>query len=305
MKKPWALRPNDTIGIVAPAGPFVRESLEAGIDLLRSWGFNVCYRDEIFHHSRYLAGPDWVRAALINQMFADPGIRAILCAKAGYGSGRVIPLLNHTVIHRHPKIFVGYSDITLLLSYFLSCPRMITFHGPVVAGELYHGMSRQTASQLYDLLTGVDVPYPLLTHVEVIRSGTAEGRLVGGNLSRIIETIGTFYELRTQDTILFLEDTDIYIEDLDTMLVHLQAADKLASIRGIIIGMLREEGGRRLDAEAIGKLWDGLFHRRIPIIRTPKCGHGRLNLTLPLGAHVKINTGMRKVMLLESPVRTA
>jgi muramoyltetrapeptide carboxypeptidase len=235
-------------------------------------------------------------------MFADPSIRAIMCAKAGYGSGRVIPLLNHSVISRHPKIFVGYSDITLLLSYFLSCAQTVTFHGPVVAGELYHGMSRQTASQLYDLLTGVEVPYPLLTHVEVIRRGSAEGRLMGGNLSRIIETLGTFYELHLQDSILFVEDTDICLEDLDTMLVHLHTAGKLRSLRGIVIGMLREEGGRRLDAEAIGSLCDGLLRRRIPIVRSPKCGHGRLNLTLPLGAHVKITTSSRKVMLLESPV---
>lgn len=304
MKKPKVLRLNDIVGIVAPAESFDRNNLAAGIELIRSWGFRVRYNKNIFKRHWHFAGSARMRAMQVNRMFADPQVRAIFCASAGYGTGRILPLLDHDVIKANPKIIVGYSDITLLLIYCQMVHKMVTFHGPVVAGELHEGMSRQTANRLYGMLIGVSVPFRLLENVEVLHAGKAEGMLVGGNLSRLCETLGTFYEVRTKKTIMFLEDIAVNREDFDAFITHLHACGKLQELKGIIVGTLRDENGRYLSSEVVmTTLQEIAAPLHMPIVGTRRCGHGRINLTLPLGVRVRIDTTERSVVLLESPVR--
>jgi len=294
IRKPACLERGDTIGIVAPAWSFDPDKFKLGVDKLCRLGFRLKYSQSIFNKYWSMAGYDRKRAELINSMFADKKVKAILCAKAGYGSIRTLPYLDTKTIKKNPKIFVGYSDITILLSYIYKISKMVVFHGPVVSGEIQKGMNPMT---LKYLLKAITQTRPLgrmkFSTMRTIRRGKARGILTGGNLSLLVNTIGTPYEINTENKILFLEDVGESFETIDNCLMHLKLAGKFRKIKGIIFGRMlgcADRSGRRYNIKSM--INDILHDVDVPIIYGFPSGHrmpGEVNVTLPLGVFTVID----------------
>lgn len=289
--KPQRLNRRDTIGIVAPASSFDRDNFKRGIKMLRTMGYRVKYERSIFNKCWSNPGHNRQRAYQINRMFADTDVKAIFCAKAGYGSVEIIPFLNKKLIRKNPKIFVGYSDITILLLYLQRFAHIVVFHGPVVSDEIYDGMNQVTLDYLLRTLSQT-VPLGSIMFPQLIpfKPGKATGTLVGGNLSLIAESIGTPYKISTKDTILFLEDIGENLENIRNYLLKIRYAGKFRNIRGLLFGHMvncfEDQEKLKILINHIFKNYD------IPILFGFPSGHvyrkGEPHVTLPLGitAHI-------------------
>jgi muramoyltetrapeptide carboxypeptidase len=291
--------------LAAPASPFDRQALLAGIEVLQAWGFRVQYTSRVFDKHRYLAGTDAARAAELHALFTNPDIRAIFCCRGGYGSQRLLPYLDAALIAAHPKIFMGCSDLTSLLLYLYSQCRLVTFHGPVVAGGLHHGLAPAVQRQLKGVLTGdteaMQPPTSCLETLTVLRAGEAEGRLLGGCLSLFVCTIGTPFQPDPRDAILFLEDRGERLYAIDRMLTYLRLAGVFEEVRGLVFGnikLVEADRGRSYGVQEV--ILDVLGDLRVPLLYGFPAGHCRQPLTLPFGVRVAIREG--RLVLCESPV---
>src|SRR5271167_1848073 len=202
--KPLALQPGDTIGIIAPASNIKRESLEAGCEALRSLGYKPFYLDSILEQNLYFAGSVERRARELEEMFTRDDVRAIICARGGYGANYLLNTLNLENIKAHPKIFVGYSDITTLLTYIWDSVGLVTFHGPMVAKDFADLDGVDLDSWQAALAGAADWELNLApeTGAKTLLPGSAEGILYGGCLSMLAASLGTPYEIHTTDKIL-------------------------------------------------------------------------------------------------------
>lgn len=303
--RPAALREGDCIGLAAPASPFREAALREGIAVLRDMGFRARYEPRIFERYRYLAGRDAERAAELQALFADPDVKAIFCCRGGYGSQRLLPFLDADAIRVHPKLFMGYSDLTSLLCYLEVRCGLATLHGPVVCGDLRRGLGAAARRQLKGALTGdleaMQPPAACQDDLAVLRSGTAEGRLLGGCLSVFACAIGTPFQPRTQDAILFLEDKGERLYVIDRLLTTLRLSGLLQGVRGLVFGHFeRVEADAHLPYDAQDVILDVLDGLDIPILYGFPSGHCPQPLTLPFGVRVAIRDG--RLVLCESPV---
>ena len=308
IRKPEALKRGDTIGVVAPAWSFDPENFKKGITKLCKLGFKLKYEKYIFNKHWSMAGNDKKRADLINQMFFDKKVKAIFCAKAGYGSMRTIPYLDKNIISKNPKIFIGYSDITALLSYLYKTANMVVFHGPVLAGEIYEGMNTITLKYMLRSITQKKALGKLhFKEMKTIKAGKAEGILVGGNMSLIMSLVGTPYEVDTNNKILFLEDVGESLETIDDYLVQLKMTGKFENIKGLIFGrMIKciDSSGKKYTVKKV--LSDILEDVNVPIVYGFPSGHklpGDINVTLPFGVRVILDASKRELIFKESSVR--
>jgi len=281
------LQKGDTIGIAAPASPFDRNEFKKGVKTIEEMGFSVYHRDDIFDQTRYLAGSDKRRAEELMELFTNSKVHAILFARGGYGSQRIIPLLGKELIEHHPKPIVGFSDVTALLTFLRQECHLPTFYGPVVSmlGKGCEPMTREhlmlalmTPGPLGDIPTG---------SANVLKPGKANGKLVGGCLSLINSSMGTPYELKTEDSILFIEEIGEKVYVLDRMLTQLKNAHKLEHVRGILFGSLVTLQGEPHDPHAM--LQDVFRDFEGPIIVDFPAGHTQTFVTLPLGAELSMN----------------
>ena len=240
--KPPAVKSGDTIGIVAPASNVKRADLEAGCEGLRRAGYRPFYSDSIFDQELYFAGSVERRTRELEAMFAREDVKAIVCARGGYGANYLLEALDLEKIKSHPKIFVGYSDLTTLLTYFSDIGGFVTFHGPMVAKDWAHEDGVDLASWHAALAfnTSWELAPDMASGVTGLVDGAAEGILYGGCLSILVASLGTPYEIRTEGTILFLEDVAAKPYQIDRMLMQLKLAGKLATVRGIIFGEMRD-----------------------------------------------------------------
>ena len=305
MLRPPALQVGDCIGLAAPASPFRHEEFFAGIAALRALGFRVYYTPQVFDKYRYLAGSDAARAADLQHLFTHPDVKAIFCCRGGYGAQRLLPYLDAGVIRAHPKIFVGYSDLTSLLLYLHSQCRLVTFHGPVVVGDLWQGLPLDVQQQRTGVLRGeaqaMQPPASQLAALTMLQAGEAEGILLGGCLSLFVCSIGTPFQPDTRDTILFLEDRGERLYAVDRMLTYLRLAGVFAGVRGIVFGsMERVEADRHLPYGMAEVILDVLGDLQIPILSGFPAGHCAQPLLLPFGVRAAIRQG--RLWLCEVPV---
>lgn len=303
--RPPALREGDCIGLAAPASPFREEALHEGVDVLHDMGFRVRYEPRVFERYRYLAGGDAERAAEVQTLFADPDVKAIFCCRGGYGSQRLLPFLNADAIRANPKLFMGYSDLTSLLCYLDARCGLAALHGPVVCGELGREFSAAARRQLMGVLTGdVEAMQPPDTCQEaltVLRPGDAEGRLLGGCLSVFACAVGTPFQPRTQDAILFLEDRGERLYAIDRLLTSLRLSGVFRGVRGLVFGRFeRVEADACLSYGAKDVIFDVLGDLEIPILYGFPSGHCPQPLTLPFGVGAAIRGG--RLVFCESPV---
>jgi len=301
-RKPPRLHYGDLIGVVSPAAAVGEEPLRRGCAELERLGFAVRVGAHALDRHRFLAGTDRDRAQELTDMLQDPDIRAIFCSRAGYGSGRVLPLLDFSVLTYTPKILLGYSDASLVLNAFVQQAGWVSFHGPVVAGEFANHFSPRSRAHLLELLTtgyGEDhLPFSL-----TLRDGVAEGRLLGGCLSVLVTTLGTPLALDTRGAILFLEDVGEKPYRIDRMLTHLKQAGKLDDLAGVIFGEMSGCLGETNDPTLLLSIITDLFaDYNYPVGFGLPAGHNGENFTLPLGINVRLDTRQQVLTFLESAV---
>jgi muramoyltetrapeptide carboxypeptidase len=303
--KPPALRPGDTVGIVAPASNVKPSELQAGCEALRRAGYKPFYLDSILDRDLYFAGTVARRIRELEQMFESEEVRAVICARGGYGANYLLKELDPARIIRNPKIFVGYSDLTALLTHFVDSG-LVTFHGPMVAKDWSHQNGVNLECWLAALTQESSWEVPLDEHVIALIEGEAEGILYGGCLSLLVASLATPFEIQTDGTILFLEDVAAKPYQIDRMLMQLKVAGKLDKVRGLIFGeMLDCMQAPNQDytlPELITRIVGDLG---IPVVYGLKSGHVTSNnITLPLGVKVKLQGAKEKVniTILESAV---
>ncbi|MFH0925146.1 MAG: LD-carboxypeptidase [bacterium] len=302
MIKPNALKFGDNIGIVAPAGPLVKDIFFSGVDQLKSLGFKTKFNKDIFAKKGYLAGHDQRRAEELNKMFLDPEIKAIICARGGYGSARLIPLIDKAGIKKNPKIFMGFSDITSLhLSINKECS-LVTFQGPMVASDQLINLKELTRHSLLDTLTKPLPPPELyISRDTIVREGYGQGALVGGCLSILIHSLGTSYEVDTDNKILFLEDWREAPYSIDRMLTHLKLANKFDKVKGVLFGDMSFYPRRKDNKKYLKGLIEDIFKGyKFPICIDLPFGHGSENVVLPLGVKVTLDTS-KGIMTFNEP----
>jgi muramoyltetrapeptide carboxypeptidase len=302
ISKPPALRPGDTIGVVAPAAAVDREFLERGVGVLTAMGFRVKVSRHALDRDRILAGTDHDRAGELAAFFRDPEVKAIFGARGGYGCGRLLPLLDFAAIARTPKIFLGFSDATFLLNALVDHAAMASFHGPMVAMDFARGLSNRSLTHLTRLLSPQSAGFDLEAS-EVVRPGMAEGQLIGGCLSVVVAALGTPWEPNFAGRILFLEDIGEKAYRIDRMLVQLSQAGAFKKAAGIVFGAIRPVDGseqeRALLAHFIADQTAGL---ECPVLFGIEAGHGTENLTMPFGVRARLESSSRRLIILEPAV---
>jgi len=297
--KPLALRPGDTVGIVAPASNVKQSELEAGCDALRQAGYRPFYFDSVLEQDLYFAGSVERRARELEEMFLRDDVRAIVCARGGYGSNYLLRELDLEKIRAHPKIFVGYSDLTTLLTYLHDAAGLVTFHGPMAAKDWSHENGVDLASWQAAVSATMPWDVPMAAGVTGLVDGEAEGVLYGGCLSLLVASLGTPYEIKTGGTILFLEDVAAKPYQIDRMLMQLKLAGLLDAVRGIVFGEMLDcvqtaNQGYTLQDVVIRIVGD----LGIPVAFGVKSGHVTSgNITLPFGVRAKLTVRGSEVAL--------
>lgn len=316
--RPKALRRGDTISVIAPAGPVVRERIEKAFEFLRARGYRIKTHGEVFRKTGYLAGDDSTRAGELMAAFADPESTAVWCARGGYGVSRILSRLDYDLIARHPKVFVGFSDITGLHLAFQNLTGLVTFHGPnlqdgfgaaepmsptteaalwkSIAADGEHTTGMQLSTYAEDAVAGVSI--------QALVPGIANGRLTGGNLSVLAGLVGTPYDVDTEGRILFLEDVNEPVYRVDRYLSQLALAGKLKAAAGILLGSFNfDEADPNETPEKMNALLAEYFGPlEVPVLTGLPAGHQRENWALPIGGLVEVNANARRVTLVESPV---
>ena len=306
--KPPALRSGDTIGIVAPASNLTRGDLEAGCEGLRRAGYRPFYFDSIVEQDLYFAGSVQRRAHELEEMFAREHVRAIVCARGGYGANYLLEVLDLEKIKSHPKIFVGYSDLTTLLTYLFDVAGLVTFHGPMAAKDWAHEDGVDLASWQAALAgtAAWELNLSAGSGARGLVDGTAEGVLYGGCLSILVASLGTPYEIRTEGTILFLEDVSAKPYQIDRMLKQLKLAGKLDGVRGIVFGEMRDCVQTANQAYTLEEVVLRIVSElRVPVAYGVRSGHVTAgNITLPMGvrAGLTVRDGQVSLKILEGAV---
>jgi muramoyltetrapeptide carboxypeptidase len=308
--KPPRLRPGDTVGLVNPAtAAFETMPIEILEESFEALGLRVVQGPSYLHRRGYFAGADEERARDINAFFADPSIKA-LYARGGWGSARLLPLLDYDAIRRNPKVLLGYSDVTALLLALHTKTGLVTFHGP-------NPRARFSADRLREVV--LDGSAPLLENprevpvnetvqtehrVQTITPGVARGRILGGNLTVLTAIVGSGYLPDWRGCVLFLEDVDEAVYRVDRMLTQLRLAGVLGQIAGFVFGRCTEcepdSSYGSLTLEEV--LRDHVAPLRVPAYRGAMIGHIPEQFTIPLGVEVELNAGAGTIRLLEPGV---
>jgi muramoyltetrapeptide carboxypeptidase len=300
--KPNALRPGDTVAVVAPAAAIERAHLERGVNVLASMGYRVKVSERLLARSGILAGEDRERANELRESFDDPEVKAIFSARGGYGCGRLLPLLDFKAIGAAPKIFVGFSDATFFLNALVDFSKMVSFHGPMIAMDFARGLSPRSLEHMQGLLTGKLDGFELEAR-ETMHAGSAEGEVIGGCLSVVVAMIGTPYEPRFDGRILFLEDTGEKAYRIDRMLVQLRQSGALGRLAGIVFGAIRAIDGNEQESAMIARFAaEQTAGLGCPVLYGIEAGHGTENFTIPFGVRARIDSAARRIIFTEPAV---
>lgn len=304
------LKKGDTIGFIGPSGAVrTDDAIERAVRETERMGFRVKPGESCGQAYGYLSGTDELRARDLNHMFADDSVDAIFCLKGGYGAMRMLDLIDYYLIARHPKIFVGYSDITALHIAMLEKAGLVTFHGPMPVSCWADGpMDDFTRDSLLNTLMGApvgEIRNPEGYARKTVSPGACEGLLVGGNLSLIVGLLGTPWELDTKGRILFIEDVGEKTYALDRMLTHLRLAGKFEDCAGVVLGDFKnceiEYPDYGFTLEEIVR--DVVVPCGKPVFSGLQSGHCTPKITLPFGVKCRMDANECTLTALESAVR--
>src|SRR5215469_13215548 len=283
MIKARALKPGDKVGIIAPASNIKPELLQAGAEGLRARGYEPVYSSGILARDLYFAGTIDRRVGELEEMLERNDIAALICARGGYGSNYLLEQIDFKKFVNHPKIVVGYSDNTSLLTAIHDRTGLVTFHGPMVTKD-FASPDGVEPSSWHNAVSGTPTWSVSTDGVQVLRPGAAKGKLYGGCLSLLVASLGTPFEIQTDETILFLEDIGAKPYQVDRMLVQLRLAGKLDRVRGFVFGEMldcvQSSGQDYTLPEVIMRVLESY---KVPVIYGLRSGHvSRGNITLPI-----------------------
>jgi muramoyltetrapeptide carboxypeptidase len=298
---PPYLQKGDTIGIVAPAGFMPIEKMQTCIETLDSWGYNVQLGETTHSSSQnYFSGTDEERLNDLQQMLDDRNIKAILCARGGYGMSRIIDQINFKKFRKHPKWIIGFSDITVLHAHIFSNYKIASLHAPMAAAFNDGEFNNRYILSLKDALEGKPSYYECEPHA-FNKAGEAKGQLVGGNLSLLAHLIGTKSDIKTKNKILFLEDVGEYLYNVDRLLIQLKRSGKFDKLAGLVIGGFTDSK----DTERpFGKSVYDIIYEQVGDYDFPICfdfpvSHAKENYALKVGAKYHLQIQNDKVILWE------
>lgn len=291
----------DKVSVISPSSPSSKEVIDQAINTLKSLKFDPEIYDHLYDDIGYLAGLDIHRADDFNKALKDKETRGIMCIRGGYGTLRMMDLIDWSLYKKNPKIFMGFSDITPILNYIFKKFNVITFHAPMLTSDLINEYSRES------LINSITIPRNnyLIKNPEGIElksfsvgKNIATGNLVGGNLSLICSTISTKYEIPFKNNILFIEEINESPYKIDRMLSHLYLSGKIQKCSGIILGQFtncRDDNGVEIEEVLLEKL--RMFRK--PCIYNLCAGHGEPRLTIPIGAKTKIDTNNSTIEIMK------
>ncbi len=311
MIKAKSLRKGDCIGIISPSYWTSKKTLLKTMSFFERQGYTLKIGNSNSLRWGPFAGKPEQRAEDINSMFKDPDIKAIICARGGYGANRVLDLLDYKLIKKNPKIFIGFSDITAYLTSITQKTGLVTFHGPMLV-SFKERLTKYNLANMLKVLSRdekIKIRYPNKLKPKILRSGNAKGKLWGGNMTLLINRFGTNDYLNTDNAILFLEDIDEYLYAFERMLVQMRNAGMFDKVKGLIFGELKEMKDQEIpferDTDQI--IMDICGDLEIPIITNFPCGHGIYQATIPLSINAELNvTDLDSIYLklLEPAVET-
>ena len=300
MKYPGKLNKGDTVGIICPSTNIDAEREQKCIETLKNMGYNVKVAGNLTeNYAGYMAGDGKVRAKWINDMFADPEVKAIFCVRGGYAGSRAMEFVDFDLIKKNPKIFVGYSDVTSFhLGITQNCD-FVTFHGPMVSSNMVDKFDEETAESFFHAI-GADEEYEFKNtkgyDIEVLKEGEAEGQLTGGNLALLSACIGTPYEIDTKGKILFIEEVEETMSRIERFIYQLRASGKLQECAGIILGQFTDCTNPNMpEYTELDLFKDVLEGIDIPVMYNIQSGHDFPMMTLPFGATCKMDTKTKTI----------
>lgn len=298
-KIPPYLKKGDTIGIIAPAGYMPFEKMETCVNMLQDWGYTVKLGETAHSNSsNYFSGTDEERLADLQQMLDDKEVKAILCARGGYGVSRIIDRISFRRFRRAPKWIIGYSDITVLHSHIYSRFGIASLHAPMAAA--FNDGENEFILSIKNAIEGIKAAYTCQPH-EFNRMGEVSGRLIGGNLTLLAHALGTRSDINTKKKILFVEDIGEYLYNIDRMFLQLKRSGKLDRITGLIVGGFTDNK----DTERpFGKTVEEIIYEQVKDYKFPVCfnfpvSHEKENYALKVGAGYKLNIKTDSVELTE------
>jgi len=289
------LQPNQTVGIIAPASPVNQSEISEGLKLLESFPLKIKQGEHIFDRQDYLAGSDNDRVSDLHQMFSDPDIQAIFCARGGYGSARFLNKIDFDLIRKNPKIIVAFSDLTALLLAIYNKSGLITIHGPTLS-DLPKNKNWEHLSRLIGMLYKPRISFK---QGKEINKGIARGTLLGGNLSTLCSLLATPFLPSFEGVILFLEEKGESPYKLDRMLTQLLLSGRLNHLAALIIGQIEDCGKMEI---INSMLQERLGRLTIPVAAGLPVGHGNENISLPLGLPAVLDTERMLLKIEESSV---
>ncbi|RJX33645.1 MAG: LD-carboxypeptidase [Desulfurivibrio sp.] len=282
---PLSLQKGDTIGLVAPAGPFDEEEFARGVQILDQYGFKLRIPRELATRHNYLAGQDRHRAAIFHEIWRDPEVKAVLAVRGGYGSLRILPAIDYQLLRLQPKILIGFSDITALHCAIFQQTGLVTFHGPMVT--TLAKSDRESLLSFFDTITSGSCRPITDQALEILKPGRAAGRLSGGNLTTLVHLLATPFEVSWRDRIVLLEDVGEAPYRIDRMLTQLKMAGRFAGIRGLILGSFTNCGEREMIWARVLELFN---EEDLPIWGNFPSGHGNRNMIVPLGSEAVMDS---------------
>ena len=315
--KPQKLAKGQIVGIVAPASPCNEDrQIHFALETVESLGFQIKEGAHLYKRHGYFAGTDQDRAADINMMFADDEVDAIITLRGGYGSARILPYLDYDLIRNNPKVIVGYSDITALLTAIATMTGLVTFHGPDAETQYTTYMLDEYKQVLMNpainVVLGSPPPFEVTegsarydNRLIRINPGKARGRLIGGNLTLLVDLLGTPYEPDFQGCILFLENCGMTTDEIDRLLSHLWLAGKLQQLAGIAFGQFTDISytsvwAKRFTLEEV--LSERCLALGIPALYGLMIGHIDEQTTVPIGCAAELDVDAGTLTLLEAGV---
>ena len=308
MIKPSMLKPGCRIGVVSPSYWLKKQYMEKTSKFFQDKGYTMVMGNSNSMKWGPFAGTPQERADDIHHMFSNPKIEAIICARGGYGANRVLPLLDYNLIRDNPKIFMGYSDITAYLTSITQKTGLVTFHGPMMVSykKGFVNYNFQTMERILNGTPDFKIESPDSLPARILKPGIAMGPLWGGNMTLLINRLGTSDALGTDGVILFLEDLDEYLYSFERMLVQMRAAGMLENIAGLIIGELHEFKDQDVAFERNTDeiVMDICGDLDIPIVSNFPCGHGTYQATLPISIPVELYAKQQPYLTLLEPAVT-
>ena len=301
MKIPSYLKKGDTIALTCPAGYMPKEKAQICITTLQQWGYEVMLGKTLGSKSKtYFSGTDEERLHEFQAMLDEPTVKAILCARGGYGVGKIIEQLDFTKFAKNPKWIIGYSDITVLHAHINRNYKIATLHAPMAAAFTSGGTKNKYIQSLKDALQGKKANYTCKPH-KYNKTGTASGQLVGGNLALLAHLVGTSSDIKTKNKILFLEDIGEQLYNVDRMLTQLKRSKKLDALAGLILGGFTDlnDTDRPFGKNIYEIIQAHLEEYTYPVCYNFPVSHETENVALKVGAAYKLTVAAKEIRLKE------